>query len=68
MTGLVSQGTVARLWGEEAMGGCRATSHGKKHKDFILSAMEDIDGFFDLSIFLSCPRAFAWGLSALPGT
>ena len=33
VTGLVSQGRVARPWGGEATGGCRATNPGERQAD-----------------------------------
>lgn len=42
--------------------GCRATNHGKRHEDFIPSAVEDIRGNPLSYHFLSCLRAFAWAV------
>lgn len=44
VTRLGSQGSVARLWGGEGRGGCRATGCGKKGEDFVPGEIEDMVG------------------------
>lgn len=61
VTRLVSQEGVARPWSRDATRGCRATNHGKRHEDFIPSAMEDISGIPGSYHFSLMPQGLCMG-------
>lgn len=61
VTRLVSQEGVARPWSRDATGGCRATNHGKRHEDFIPSAVEDISGIPGSYHFSLMPQGLCMG-------